>query len=298
MGDKTKIEWCDSTWNPVTGCSPISEGCANCYASRMAARFPAAHGAPFSQIVLHPERLDQPLRWKKPRRIFVCSMGDLFHDGVEFEDVATVFGIMAGAPQHTFMILTKRPGRMREFFEWIADRGGAGCVANNYPAEDLPFAILAGLRSQAMKSVGCSVGIGVYGWPLPNVWLGVTAENQEQADKRTPILLQTPAAKRFVSIEPMIGQVLSHNFLTRVNWRFRETVDGRVFREAMSVSRGIDWIIVGGETGPRARLLNREWVSIVCSQCRAFGVPFFFKGWGGRLKNRKLDGRTWEDFPR
>lgn len=260
MGDKTKIQWCDSTWNPVTGCSPISEGCANCYASRMAARFPAVHGAPFSKIVLHPERLDHPLRWKKPRRIFVCSMGDLFHEDVPDASWARIIAVMVREQRHTFMLLTKRPEQMAICFNRFYSEGSTR--------------------------------------PVPNIWLGVTAENQEQADKRIPILLGIPAAKRFVSIEPMLGQVLSHNFLPRVNWRLRETVDGRVFREAISASRGIDWVIVGGETGPRARPLNSEWVSIVCSQCRAFGVPFFFKGWGGRLKNRNVDGRMWEEFPR
>src|SRR3989304_1459215 len=160
MGEKTKIPWTDATWNPVTGCTPVSSACDHCYAARMIGRgLPKmGHEGPFSHVQFHPSRLDQPLRWKKPRRIFVCNVGDLFHEEVEHGWIVSVFSHIEAAPQHTFMILTKRPDRMLYHF--------LGGLSEKFPV-------------------------------LPNLWLGVTAENQEMADQRIPILLQTPAAKRF-----------------------------------------------------------------------------------------------------
>lgn len=183
---KTKIEWADRTYNPVTGCTPISDGCANCYAKRMSERFAGPWGLdpaePF-KVTLHPERLDEPLRWKKPSKVFVCSMSDLFHEDVPDKFIVDVLSVIAEAWQHTFLILTKRPERMREIF------------AGSTIANDVWLQTTRGVNAEKSP------------WPLPNVWIGVTAENQEQADKRIPILLQIPAAKRFVSVEPMLGAV-------------------------------------------------------------------------------------------
>ncbi|GAG05438.1 unnamed protein product, partial [marine sediment metagenome] len=174
----TKIEWASESWNPITGCTPISEGCANCYAKKMAQRLKGRFGYPEDEpfrVTFHPDKLDQPLKWRKPRHIFVVSMGDLFHPGILWSDNQEIWEIMAKCPQHTFMILTKRVERMRIFL-----------------TEDLNYKLPL---------------------PLPNVYLGVTAENQQRADERIPILLQIPAAKRFVSIEPMLGPVDLTNYL-------------------------------------------------------------------------------------
>lgn len=194
MSDRTKVEWADASWSPVTGCSPVSPGCHNCYASRMAKRFPHLHNAKipptmarvedFREIVFHADRLDQPLRWKKPRRVFVGSMTDLFHEYVREEWIDDVFARMSLAHHHTYQILTKRPERMYAYIT-----GGA----------HLRMTRLFKNFREYTNPVGP--------WPLPNVWLGVTAENQEMADQRIPILLQTPAANRFVSIEPCLSSV-------------------------------------------------------------------------------------------
>ena len=230
MGDKTKIPWTDATWNPVTGCTPVSSACDHCYAARMIGRgLPKmGHEGPFSHVQFHPSRLDQPLRWKKPRRIFVCSMGDLFHEQVAMAWVDDVRRTISKCQQHTFMVLTKRPERMKEYFtsEWYR--------------------------------------------PPINLWLGVTAENQEMADLRIPILLQTPAAKRFVSVEPCLGPV----DLTRI----------KIYNGVIECAGGrlppVDWIIAGGESGPGARPMHPNWPRSLRDQCQAAGVPFFFKQWG------------------
>jgi protein gp37 len=257
---KTKIEWTEYSWNPVTGCTPASEGCQNCYAKRMATRLKGRYGYPEDEpfkVTLHPEKLKEPLKWKKPRRVFVCSMGDLFHEQVPDEYIAKVWEVMNNASQHTFLVLTKRPQRMKDFLArlgwYIHDRDG-------YPME-------------AVLDEG-----GKY--TLKNVWLGVTAENQQRADERIPILLQIPAAVRFVSIEPMLGPVVIPE-----EWP--------------------DWVICGGETGPGARPIHPDWVRSLRDQCQVAGTPFFFKSWGewaehkvGRKKaGRLLDGRTWDEIP-
>ena len=185
---QTKIEWADAVWNPVTGCTPISEGCQNCYAERMATRLKGRYGYPEDEpfkVTLHPEKLKEPLKWKKPRRVFVCSMGDLFHEQVPDGYIAKVWEVMSNASQHTFLVLTKRPQRMEDF---LARLGWYTHDREVNPAE-------------AVLDEG-----GKY--TLKNVWLGVTAENQQRADERIPILLQIPAALRFVSIEPMLGPVV------------------------------------------------------------------------------------------
>lgn len=257
----TKIEWTEETWNPIIGCSKVSLGCDHCYAERMANRL--AHikaTAPHYGIAVKDGRwtgktligaesaLEKPLHWKKPRTIFVCSMGDLFHESVPYEWVNEVWGIMERCTQHTFQVLTKRP-------EMLVDYLSNALIYNH--------------------------GI------LPNVWLGVTAENQEQADKRIPILLQIPAAKRFVSIEPMLGPVdlsqinisidrtITHNVLTGIpyDWDYGEEIpENRI--------DGLDWVICGGESGPRARPMHPGWAISLRDQCVEAGVPFFFKQWG------------------
>lgn len=262
MGDKSGIEWTDATWNPVAGCSPVSEGCRNCYAARQALRMGsnpnekvrAAYGgtaemrgagssrrAVFTgRVNLLADRLDQPLRWKRPRRVFVNSMSDLFHPDVPFEFVDRVYDVMCRSPQHTFQILTKRPERMAEFF------------AAREPEGHL-------LRP-----------------PLPNVWLGTSVEDQAAADDRIPHLLRTPAAVRFLSCEPLLGPVeLDFDWLQPPNPDPLPT-DGR-FRQP---ENGIHWVIVGGESGPGARPMHPDWVTDLYLKCADADVAFFFKQWG------------------
>jgi protein gp37 len=238
-------------WNPVTGCSKISPGCTNCYAERMAERLAGRFGYPRDepfQVTIHPERLEEPLRWRKPRNILVCSMGDLFHEDVPFPIPALVFDIAGKCPQHTFQILTKRPQRMYEFTQWMAG------------ADDISTAE----------------------WPR-NCWLGVTAENQAMADQRIPLLLQTPAAIRFVSVEPMLGPVKLSRWLGCGDPHHRHIGPCSLY----GANQRLDWVIVGGETGPGARPIHPDWVRSLRDQCLSSGVPFFFKQWGAYLPNSR-----------
>jgi len=265
------IGWCEQTWNPMTGCTPISE----CYAQRMARRLRGRYGYPDDdpfRVTLHPEKLTEPMRWKKPRLIFVCSMGDLFHDEIPFEFIDRVFATMVLAPQHTYLLLTKRPDRMAAYMGWL-DKLGLG------------FDGRAGERGMKMW------GHEELPWPLPNVWLGVTAENQARADERIPILLSIPAAKRFVSIEPMLGPVDLRRWLSGQRLRCPDCGVGP-FDEDGCCTRcgadmdgpepylGLDWVICGGETGPGARPMHPDWVRSLRDQCVAAEVPFWFKAWG------------------
>jgi len=270
MSDRTKIEWTRSddgtpgaTWNPVTGCtklSPASPGCQNCYASTFAERFRGAPGHYFERgfdVQLRPEKLDQPIRWRKPRRIFVNSMSDLFHDDVPTDFIAKVFAIMALAPQHTFQLLTKRHGRMGallrdgEFQQQVYDAWGQLEMPKGRPSmEDWPWS----------------------GWPLPNVWLGVSAEDQKRADLRIPALLDTPAAVRFISAEPLLGPIDLSRFVED---------DGEKFDLPP-----LSWVIVGGESGPGARPMHPDWARSLRDQCVAAGVPFLFKQWGEWAPNQ------------
>jgi protein gp37 len=291
---KTKIEWADEVWNPVTGCTKVSEGCRNCYAERIMARF--SPGRKFTDVQMHADRLDDPLRWKKPRRVFVNSMSDLFHKDVPFEFILRAWMMMAHTSQHTYLILTKRPERMRQFItDWLPGAWG-----------------LATTSLQLLDR------------PIPNIWLGVSAETQNEADARIPILLQTPAAVRFVSVEPMLGEVNLIPYLLPIgyNWDYDRRGPAR-----------INWVICGGESGPGARPLHPDWVRGVRDACQDAGVPFFFKQWGewrpggpsetvlentgswqgkqvymnrnpepvlrvGKtVAGRELDGRTWEEYP-
>jgi protein gp37 len=236
---KTSIEWTDASWNPIVGCTEVSPGCANCYAARLAATrlsgVPAYKdlailngGKPrwLGNVAFLAERLEEPLRWRKPRRIFVCDMGDLFHESVLSTWLVEIFEVILECPQHTFQILTKRAAWMRDFFRTMAPK------------------------------------------PLPNVWLGVSVENQRFADERIPSLLETPAAVRFISAEPLLGPI---NLDTPVR---------KVIPAPWPAASGLDWVIAGGESGPHARPMHPEWPRSLRDQCQAAGVPFFFKQWG------------------
>ena len=222
MVTNTSIEWCDTTWNPVTGCTKVSPGCAHCYAEGIAKRL--WKGRPFEDVRVHADRVNQPYRWRKPRRVFVNSMSDLFHEDVPFRFIDAVFHVMRETPKHTYQILTKRPDRMRLY-----------------------------MRDTRARS-------------LPNVWLGVSVENQRMADERIPLLLDTLAAVRFLSVEPLLGPVNLHPWL----------------------SGGINWVIVGGESGPKARPCELRWIGSIVDQCAAAGVSAFVKQLGARPMHTSL----------
>lgn len=260
------IEWTDETWNPVTGCTKVSPGCAHCYAETFAERFRGVPGHPFEQgfdLKLWPERLTKPFTWKKPRKVFVNSMSDLFHEDVPFEFIDRVFAVMALSPQHTFQVLTKRPERMREY------------VQSRVPSAECRVGIIL-----AALGLGASQP-GDVEWPLPNVWLGTSVENQHWADIRIPELLATPAAVRFLSCEPLLGPLDLRPWLTRVptsgdGWRL---TGGTALAIADIV---LDWVIVGGESGPKARAFDLAWARSIVAQCREAGVPVFVKQLGWR----------------
>jgi protein gp37 len=244
---ETSIEWTDATWNPVAGCTVLTAGCANCYAMRMAARLEAMGQKKYrgltrrsgnravwtGKIRLDEDSIAMPVSWKKPRRVFVNSMSDLFHPSVPVEFIKRVWSVMADTPRHTYQILTKRPERMAE----VLSRNG--------------FAV------------------------LPNVWLGTSVED-DRVLQRLDHLRAVPAAIRFVSFEPLIGSV------------------------ALANLSNIDWVIVGGESGPRARGIEPQWVEEIEAMCRSNGAAFFFKQWGGKNKKatgRRFRGQTFDEMP-
>jgi len=234
MADNSAIEWTEATWNPVTGCSKVSPGCAHCYAETFAERWRGVPGHAYEQgfdLRLWPSRLDQPLAWRRPRLIFVNSMSDLFHERIPDAFIVDVFRVMEQAPWHVFQILTKRPERLAAL------------------ADDLP-------------------------WP-PHVWMGVSIENRRFVH-RAEALRDVPAAIRFVSAEPLLGPLAGLDL------------------------SGIDWLIAGGESGPRNRPVRIEWLRDLRDRCEDEGVAFFFKQWGGirpKSGGRLLDGRTWDEIP-
>ncbi len=328
MGGKTKISWSDATLNVVSGCTPVSAGCQNCYASRYAKRgigdfvkgFRDPNDnklyrvkIPFSEVRTHPDRLEIPLHWRKPRKVFLCSMGDLFHDSVPDEFIEDVFATMANT-NHVYQILTKRPKRMLEWMrgEWrdTMIEGRAQKQWHERTGED--------------PSLWLSVHL-----PLPNVWLGVTAENQAAADERIPLLLQTPAAVRFVSCEPLLGPVDIRKYLPSENWCFCGYVGNETgadfcvsceneFGDGDSCQscgceeyesscpkcgrtdsfgcwdsgpieqrpKTLDWAIVGGETGTGARPMQIEWARSIVQQCKAAGVAVHMKQMGSNCAFR------------
>lgn len=257
---RSSIEWTDTTWNPTTGCDQVSPGCDHCYALTLAKRLKAMGNpryqndgktrtsGPGFRLTLHEDVLAAPLSWRRPRRVFVNSMSDLFHDDVPDDFIARAFGVMAGTPRHQYQVLTKRPRRMRDLLlKWSTQGNGTD-------------------RS----------------WEPPgNVWLGTSVEDQEWADRRIPLLIETPAAIRFLSCEPLLGPVRLDRYFT---------ADRSL----------IHWVIVGGESGPRHRALDLDWARLLREDCLSARVAFFFKQVGGRTPKaggRQLDGRTWDEMP-
>jgi protein gp37 len=240
MSGNSKIEWTEKTWNPVTGCSKVSQGCKHCYAER---EFPRVYpGRAFTDVRVHEDRLDAPLHWRKPAMIFVNSMSDLFHPDVPDAFLCSVFKVICEAKQHNFQVLTKRPTRMREFLSrWDSMTRDFGPL---WP----------------------------YTWPRHNVWLGVSIEDQATADERIPLLQQTPAAVRWVSYEPALGAV----DLERGGFSLLSPMKS----PSGTQWPGLNWVVCGGESGPKARPMHPDWARSMRDQCQAAGVPFFFKQWG------------------
>ena len=274
MADKSGIEWTDATWNPVRGCSRVSQGCVNCYAEKVAARFDkpglAYHGLTNNKgrwngvVRMVPEHLADPLRWQKPRMVFVNSMSDLFHESLTNEQIAAVFGVMAAAPRHTFQVLTKRPARMLEWFQWVAENGGEVSTCTYAAVSAIEHFKLEGELRPPLWIAEKSAT-----WPLPNVWLGVSVENQQTADERIPLLLECPAAVRWVSYEPALGPVDFRDWTTQS------------ISECMSrIVLALDWIVVGGESGQGARPFDVSWADTLIGRCRIDGVPVFVKQLG------------------
>lgn len=289
MSDKTKIEWTDATWNPVTGCTKVSPGCDRCYAQTIAHRFAGTPAYPDGfDIRLRPERIDQPLRWTRPRRVFVNSMSDLFHKDIPDEYIARVFAVMALAPRHIFQVLTKRHGRMRSL---LASTGFTWQVWHQ-------MLTLTHERSMPMPAEHAAA----LTWPLPNVWLGVSVEDQQRADLRIPALLDTPAAVRFLSCEPLLGPVDLGQSLAQYRPGDEHPWDG----DELKARDVLHWVIVGGESGPGARPMHPDWARTLRDQCRAAGVAFHFKQAGTVLARewgchnlKGTDPSEWpEDFPR
>ena len=248
MSDKTRIEWTDATWNPTTGCNKVSPGCKHCYAERDWARLSANpatryYGRAFTDVQCHDDVLPLPLRWAKRRRIFVNSMSDLFHDAVPTDFIDEVFAVMARAERHTFQVLTKRPERMRAYLSDI----------------DLEDRLSDIWREKLWFPEEWSLML-----PLSNVWLGVSVEDQAAADARIPLLLQTPAAVRWISAEPLLGHVY---------------LDSDWIESRPGAHGAIDWVVVGGESGLNAQPMHPGWARSLRDRCALAGVPFLFKQW-------------------
>lgn len=324
MAQTSSIEWTDATWNPIRGCTRVSEGCRNCYAERMAARF-IKPGMPYEGLAYRadngearwtgalkfiPEALREPLHWKKPRRIFVNSMSDLFHGSVKDEWLDQIFAVMALCPQHTFQILTKRPERMVKYLngpyegDGVASRIATATWAfapsrKRLPEPPVICELPVGPRLEnGLPEFGFRRFLHPKSWPLPNVWLGVSVEDQSTAEARIPLLRTADAAVRFLSCEPLLGRLDLTPWLTDKN------------------GAAIDWVIFGGESGPGARPAHPGWFRKLRNDCTDAGTPFFFKQWGefypddpaahttslrlvGKRKaGRVLDGRTHDEFPK
>lgn len=281
---KSKIEWTERTWSPVTGCTKVSTGCKNCYAEReVDARWSknpksVFFGRSFGDVQCHPDQLERPFSWRKPQKIFVCPRADLFHEAVPDDFILSVFDVMRrctydgganrgrirgnGREGHVFQVLTKRPARMRDFVSRL-----------RWDGEQLT---LDGAGRQFVSR---------------GVWLGVTVENQAAADERIPLLLQTPAVVRWASVEPMVGPidftVLPNSFSAGEGQRYLDALRGFVwyatgpdYIDTCGIGAAIDWVVVGGESGKNARVVHPDWIRSLRDQCAAARVPFFFKQWG------------------
>jgi protein gp37 len=298
-----KISWLNipgyipETWNPIIGCSKISEGCKECYAEKMARRLKAisqvgrqAALGPYSEVItfgkwngkthLVESALEKPFHWKQPRAIFVCSMSDLFHENTPFEWIDKVITCAALSPKHIFIVLTKRPERMLEYFnrplEDIVPKLEDACYEMGIAVDDDPDSPPCFIHNRCYGHTAKETT----GWPLSNLWIGVTCENQEQADKRIPILLQIPAKVRFVSAEPLLGPISFRQIHwtipnTEKDYFILDSLEGTLFTKGDS--KNLNWVISGPENGPGKRPMQEEWIRDIYNQCHDAGVPFFDK---------------------
>lgn len=303
------IEWTQETWSPVTGCTKVSQGCKNCYAEREVEtrwnKNPRSiwYGRKFTDVQCHPDQLDKPLRMRKGKRIFVCPRADLFHDAVPDEFIDKVFAVMALCGQHKFQVLTKRPARMMEYVNRLGKS--------------------AKIIDDAARSLGYTFefkGQHLIDWPIPNIWLGVSVEDQAAADERIPLLLQTPAVVRWISVEPMLGAIdlfCLDDYILKPKWRNEPgTYNSLEGKWAASINdpdfenrtvetdlTKLDWVVCGGESGPNARPLHPAWARSLRDQCAAAGTPYNFKQWGEWAPERDEhvhfgefhDGTDWVD---
>lgn len=319
MSTGTRIEWTDASWNPVVGCTPVSPGCLNCYAATFAAR--GLHqsyvgltvrrkreGGRGTRAVFNgtvrclPERLTEPLHWRKPRRVFVNSMSDLFHEAVPFEFIDKVFAVMALCPQHTFQVLTKRPERMAEY---TTDRLRPG------PKWHFVSAVIDQLQAMGVGKDDLPGDFIEPAWPLPNVWLGTSTEDQKAADERIPHLLRCPAAVRFLSCEPLLGPVHLGTAKALPIFRYADQpirsycgatgrligvhpeLAGRWQRHDGNMQPWVDWVIAGGESGANARPCDVAWIRSIVAQCKAAGVPVFVKQLGSKPYDLPANINAW-----
>ena len=288
------IEWTDATWNAIVGCSRVSPGCEHCYAERFVHRGLSEQHRGLTvlgkgtkgprwtgEVRLVESVLAKPLSWRKPKRVFVNSLSDLFHEKLSNEAIAAVFGVMAACPHLTFQVLTKRPKRMREWFAWIASE-----VDRYDPAWETTLCVVCAQQLSGYR-VPSGAGPRERVWPLPNVWLGVTAEDQQRADERIPLLLDTPAAVRFVSYEPALGPVTFRDEWLRSRCPEHDSPSGFCSLDCRSRTASLDWLIVGGESGPGARPFDLAWARSAVEQCKAAGVPVFVKQLGARPEHNE-----------
>ena len=301
MANNSNIEWTDATWNTLYGCSAVSPGCLNCYAAKDSIRWSTANklfsglaeitpsGSPRwlqengqAKIKTAPHRIEIPLGIRKPKKIFVNSMSDTFHEQVSDDFIDKLFAVMALCPQHTFQVLTKRPERMREYFSKLTLRNE-----------------LIGIEAELMGGLDRHTENLEQRWqfPLPNVWLGVSCENQQTADERIPLLLSTPAAVRWISAEPLLGPI-------DLNRHYLAIKPDQIINSENMPRGGTHWVVCGGESGINCRPMNIEWARSLRDQCNFSRVPFFMKQFGGHPdKHHDFDsfppdlnnaGRAWE----
>lgn len=313
---QTAIEWTDKVWNPIAGCSVVSPGCTNCYAMRMAARIQRMGGTAAKKyagttmdskagavwtgrINFDTEALRAPFGWKKPARVFVNSMADLFHDDVTDEQIDKVFAVMALNPRHTFQVLTKRAKRMRAYMleRWQGTPAQTICgihVPAGGPTGRMvrveeacqPYLDrykLVDPDDDALWTDDSNCKAMQWGWPLPNVWLGVSVEDQRRADERIPDLLATPAAVRWISAEPLLGPLDLSAIKIPLHGESFQIINALHHKDSLNLGReqpAIDWVVAGGESGPGARPCHPDWVRTLRDQCASTNVAFFFKQWG------------------
>ena len=309
--NKTNISWTKYTWNPITGCTPISDGCKNCYAKIVHERF---NDTLFNEIMMHPDRLIEPIKTRKPTLVFVGSMTDIFHEDIPTEWIDEVFHSMMRSIHVTFQILTKRPQRMKEYIDGLLEDGIIRIAST--PMEPRLTASEVGFvrkwektflwHGRCFDDIASEFIYGKHGvdikHPFHNIWFGVTAENQKQADIRIPILLDTKVTNRFLSIEPLIDEVDISKYLDEKQLLDTYFYENEVQKTKQAIFNKIDWVIVGGETGAKSRTRNMQpiWVDKIFNDCKRNETKFFFKQWGNsKPKNDdKYEFEYYQNIPK